>query len=362
MTRKQIDFLDAMEREFDSRQDFVDYLQADADLENRKENLNLVGTVSGHDRSSFIQSLEPSFDIFEESENLLLLWAPSERISYYVTLDDMEFPIFFTAANKTDQIPETVGKYLMEDPLMSRMWVGKREMERLREHMVGEHESLIIPEFTAKRSKHSDVPAKKRPNYDRTIRYWADDGLEVFRHSKSRWGVLPTNIQYEVPNQFKCQVTQKGVFTSIKSGVKELSDLIDMSVTRLRIIKNVIDTAEYEDEVSNGELDDTTFSYSKPWAIKLDERPTRADIEHFEGNLKASDLQFRLLDFKSNKERHSFDAELMDKKNYGRTDMRTKEDSIRIFPNGPSYIDESIRIYNFVNDHIDPNLEAIEVA
>jgi len=362
MPDKQIDLLDAMDRDYSSRHDFVDYLRTEAPLEDLKKNLNLVGSVSSHSRPTFIQSLETHFNMVEERENLLLLWAPKEKISYYVTLDEPEFPIFFTAANKTDEIPDTLGEYLKNDPMMSRMWVGKREMERLRKQMVQEHDHLLIPEFTAKRSKHSDIPAKKRPNYDRTIRYWADDGLEVFRHAKSRYGVLPTNIQFEHPDSFKCQVTQEGVFTSIDNGLKQLSDLIDNSITRLQFIKDKIDTAEYEDEIPAKTLEDTTFSYSKPWAIDLETRPTAKDIEHFDGNLSASNLQFKLLDFASNKERRSFDAELMDKENYGRTNLKTKESSIRIYPNGPSFIDESIRIYNFVDDYIDPNLEAIEVA
>ncbi len=362
MPVNQFDFLDAMDRDYGSREDFVDFIQTESKLENLKKNLNLVGSVSSYDRSSFLQSLESHFEVIEEGETLVLLWAPKENIPYYVTLDEPEFPIFFTAANKTDEIPDTLGKYLKNDPAMSRMWVGKREMERLRQRMVQEYNHLLIPEFTAKRSKHSDIPAKKRPNYDRTFRYWADDGLEVFRHVKSRYGVLPTNIQFEQPGSFKCQVTQEGVFTSINEGVLQLSDLIDNTITRLRFVKDQIDSAEYEDEVSIQSLQDTTFSYSKPWAIELEDRPSVEDIEHFKGNLAASDLQFKLIDFDPDKEKQAFDAELMDKENYGRTDLKTKEDTIRVYPNGPSFIDESIRIYNFVDDYIDPNLEAIEVV
>lgn len=362
MPGDQLDFLDAMDRRYDSYDDFIDYIQTDVNLNKLDNNLNLIGSVSEHSRTSFTESLQTHFEVVEKGENLLLLWSSKEDISYYVTLEDEEFPIFFTAANKTDEIPETLGAYLKSDPAMSRMWVGKREMERLRERMVQEHEHLLIPQFTAKRSKHSEVPAKKRPNYDRTIRYWADDGLEVFRHMKNRYGVLPTNIQFECPDKFKCQITQEGVFTSISDGIPQLADLIDNTITRLKIIKEKIDSAEFEEEVPTKELEDITFSYSKPWAIDLDEKPTVGDIEHLEGNLEASDLQFKLLEFDCNKEKRSFDAELMDTENYGRTSMRTKESSIRIYPNGPSFIDESIRIYNFVDDHIDPDLEAVKVA
>lgn len=359
-----IDFLDAIGQGYSGREDFIDFIQSEDRLDKLpgKKNLSLVGSVSGHDRPTFLQSLESHFDIVEEQENLLLLWASKERVPYYVSVDDTEFPIFFTAANKTDEIPETLGEYLKNDPAMSRMWVGKREMERLRQRMVREYDHILIPQFTAKRSKHSDIPAKKRPNYDRTIRYWADDGLEVFRHMKNRYGVLPTNIQFEQPSEFKCQLTQEGVFTALSDGVEQISDLISDTITRLRFIKEKIDTAEYEDEVAAEPVQGVSFPYSKPWAIQLESRPTQEDIGHFEGNVAASNLQFKLLDFDPQYEERAFDAELMDTTNYGRTTLKTKESSIRVYPKGDSFIDESIRVYNFVDDHIDPNLEAIRVA
>lgn len=362
MSGDTIDFLDAMGRDYSDRHDFIEYIESGDELEKIKKNLSLVGSVSGHDRPTFLQSLGSHFDIVEEQENLLLLWASRKQVPYYVSIDNPEFPIFFTAANKTDEIPETLGEYLKDDPALSRMWVGKREMERLRQEMVREHDHILIPQFTAKRSKHSDIPAKKRPDYDRTIRYWADDGLEVFRHVKNRYGVLPTNIRFERPGEFKFHLTQEGVFTALSNGVKQISDLLDDTIARLRLVKEKIDTAEYEENVAADSAQDVSFPYSKPWAIQLESRPTQEDIEHFEGNVAASNLQFKLLEFDPQFEDRAFDAELMDTTNYGRTTLKTKESSIRVYPSGDSFIDESIRVYNFVDDHIDPNLEAIQVA
>jgi hypothetical protein len=61
-------------------------------------------------------------------------------------------------------------------------------------------------------------------------------------------------------------------------------------------------------------------------------------------------------------ERRAFDAELMDKNNYGKTAVRTKETSIRVYPREETGLEQSIQIYNFVDDHIDPNCKAIEVV
>ena len=52
----------------------------------------------------------------------------------------------------------------------------------------------------------------------------------------------------------------------------------------------------------------------------------------------------------------------MDQNNYGKTAIRTKDTDIRVYPREATGIDQSIRIYNFVDDHIEPNPDAIEVV
>lgn len=361
MSSTEADFLDAIDRDFSSRDDFVSYIKSDVNLGTLDNKLSLVGSVCDYNRATFIESLSRYFDIINQNDDLLLLWAPEEHIPYYVHIEDQEFPLFFASANKTDEIPDTLVNYLKKDQAMSRMWIGKREMERLRQQMVEKYSDLIIPQFTAKRSKHTDIPAKKRPEYDRTMRYWADDGLETYRHVKSRYGILPTNIQLEDPGHFKFQITQDGVFTAIDGGVDNIVSLIKQSTKRLRFIKEKINTAAY-DENGSEYLQDGLLPYSKPWAIQLDDRPATNDIRHFQGNIEASNLEFTVVNFDPSFDSSGFNAELMDKNDYGKTAIRTKEAAIRVYPRESTGIDQSFRIYNFVDDHIEPEPEAVEVV
>ena len=361
MTEKT-DFLQAVECEATSRSDFIEHIQSVAPIDLGRKKLSVIGSVCEYEQDRFIETLRDQFELVAVEDDLILMWSNRENIPYYVLYDDDEFPIFFTAANKTDEIPATLGKYLKSNSSMSRMWVGKQEMERYRTQMVRDTENLLIPYFTAKRSKNSDVPAKKRPNYDRTISYWADDGLETYRHMKSQYGVLPTNIQFEDPGRFKFAITQKGVFTSMERGVEQIMDLLDQSVDRLRRIKRKIDTGGYYVESYDQILEEVSIPCSKPWAIKLEERPTVGDIENIETNVKKSNLEFQILGFKSDTRKRTFDAEFMDTEDYSKTVVRTKKDEIRIFPTEDTGIDQNIRIYNFIDDHIEPGCEAIEVA
>jgi len=160
---------------------------------------------------------------------------------------------------------------------------------------------------------------------------------------------------------FKFQITQDGVFTAIDGGVDNIASLIDQSTKRLRFVKQIINTSDY-DENGTGFLEDVSLPYSKPWAIQLDDRPAKDDIRHFEGNVEASNLEFSVVHFDSYLDSRGFDAELMDKNNYGKTAVRTKEDAIRVYPREDTGIDQSFRIYNFVDDHIEADPEAVEVV
>lgn len=361
MTEKT-DFLQAIEHGATSRDDFIEYVHSEAPFDLGRKNLSVIGSVCEYDRDEFVETLRDQFEIVSIDEDIVLMWSSSENIPYYVLRDDREFPIFFTAANKTDEIPATLGRYLKRNSSMSRMWVGKQEMERYRTQMVRETENLLIPYFTAKRSNNSDVPAKKRPNYDRTISYWGDDGLESYRHMKSQYGVLPTNLQFEDPGRFKFAITQKGVFTSKERGVLEIMDLLTQSVNRLRRIKRKIDTGSYNFKSYGRTLEELSIPCSKPWAIRLEERPSVGDIENIQTNVNNSNLEFRILGFKSDVRKRTFDAEFMDTEDYSKTVVRTKKNEIRVFPREDTGIDQNIRIYNFVDDHIEPGCEAIEIA
>jgi len=358
--KEERDFLDAIDLKFSGIDDFTDYIKNEVNVSDIDGNLSIIGSIRDFNTDEeFARSLKRHFKIEDRSGDLVLLWSPNKQVSHYVYFND-EFPIFFTTARKTEDLPVTLWDYLRGEKQMSRLWIGKRQMENLRKNIVREHPQVSIPYFTGNRSRYSDVKAERRPGYKRTIQYYGKDGLQTFKEMKYQYGILPTNLQFEKPNSFKFRVKQSGIFTINKAGIPEVVDIIKDSIDRLNTIKKIIDTSDFDErqnDYAEGQL-----THSTPWGVKATSGITEDDIDHFEDKIELDEWEFTLSKFTPSIEETGFNADLMDEYNHGETSVRTKDNVIRVYPRENTGIDQSVRIYNFVNDHIDPNCEPTKVV
>lgn len=365
MTSEDFDFLRVEDREFGGIRDFTGYIEREIDFSEFEHNLSLVGSIADFDDSeAFRDSLDSYFEILGDTDNLLYLRAQDKPVTYYAFIDQdwPNFPIFFTNGMKTEELPETIDRYLKEVQNMSRMWIGKRQMEYLRSELIRGYPDILMPYFTAKRSKHSDVQSQRRPGQKRTIQYYGDDGLETYRELQRQYGVLPTNIIFEAPNLFKFRATQRGVFTLSDGEIDPALDMVEASVERLSYVKNYIDEGSYE-EISSRYAEQQKMHHSKPWGIHLESGLQSEDIRYFTQNIRLDEWEFDVSYFDSSYDPLGFDTEVVDDNNHSRTLVRSKGDyHIRIYPRRATGIDQSVRIFNFVNDHIDPDCRAVEVG
>ena len=293
--------------------------------------------------------------------DLLLLDAHQLDIPYYLYLSD-EFPIWFTTGRKTEDMPETIDAYLKGHRSIGRLWISKTEMENLRQRIVQNYPDVIMPYFTATRSRHSEIPAERRPRYERTFQYYGKDGLETFNEIKYEYGVLPTNLKFQKANDFKFRVTTRGVFTIKNGGLGEVLRVIEDSIDRLREVKQAIDTSGFKrlrNEFAGGQ----TIPESRPWAVQLDSPITEEDVELIESE-ELEEWEFNLgkIDVSFDREVPQFKAELIDDRSLGKTILRSHNDSIRIYPREHTGIDQSVRVFEFINDQLDPESTAIQVT
>ena len=351
------DFLDAIDRDFGSLEEFTEYIREDVELNSLDGDLNVIGSVSDFpDRDAFVRSLETRFDVVRETDDLLLLNSVSKDVPYYVYLHG-QFPLFFTTGTKTEDIPKTVDKYLVKEKDMSRMWVSRREMEKIRQDVTDRHPNILMPYFSAKRGAESDVEAKIRPKKKRTFIYHGDDGLKTFSELREQYGVLPNNMKFEMPNEFNFRVSTKGVFTINNGGLRESLTLIERSIKTLTEVKRYIDESEYTEEenkyVGGGK---SRIPKSKPWAIELEKGLTETDVKGFKDSIEMEEWEFTVSRMKPSFEPEPrFSSVVVDSNNYGRTDLEGTPERIRVYPRENTGIGQSLRLFRFVSEQIDPN-------
>lgn len=358
-----LDFLDTKNKEFRSLDTLMTHIQNNIKLSYLDGDLNIVGSICDYNnKSEFISSLNNFFDIKSSKGNLMLLKSLNKDIPYYLYIED-EFPLFFTTGRKTEDIPETIFEFIKQNPRMSRMWVNRTQMEQIRRQITKNNPNVIIPYFAASRNAKDDINASIRPGFDRTIQYHGDDGLETYKELKHKYGILPTNLKFEKPTKFKFRISRKGIFSLNKGGLEETVNIIKSSINRLKKVKNAIDTSGYSEVTNKFSKSNIKLPESRPWAIKMLSGLDERNINDIKRNIELNPWEFSISSFNSDlNDEPSFSSILIDENTFGKLKIRSKNNTIRIYPlEKEKGLDQLFRYYEFMKDQIDPNIQAITV-
>jgi len=360
----ELDFLNARKLGFPSESDFFQYIENEVDLDDVDGNVNIIGSVNNYPgRRQFIDAIEDGFEPIWADGDLRLVAAHTRdrSIPYYVYFDQ-DFPVFITTANITEEMPPTIEAFLESDPHLGRFWLSMEQVERMRRRIVRKYQDVIIPFFTGHRSKYSEIPAEKRGDIERTISYWAEDGRETYKEMRAKYGVLPTNIRFERPNDFKFGIKQEGIFTHQSGSIIDAWELLQKERDSKQDIKDVINSGGFGESESQV-FPDHKISASSPWGITANggDKLLGSDaIKTFKVRMEEDRWMFGVSEF-SRVGDTGFDTELVDDVGYSRTQMRGYDDSVRVYPLDRNDIDSQFRVFNFVQDHFDASCRPIKI-
>lgn len=356
MSNGELDFLKVGTETFANVNRFNRHIQENIDVSELSGKLSIIGTIVNFDnQEEFRQSLSGVFRIERSLDDLLLMRSRAGDIPYYVHWNQ-GCPLFFTTGTKTQDIPNTLGEYVRRHPDISRMWVGKKQMEEIRRSIVTNHKDILVPYFTAHYSPNSDIDGVTRPGFERTVQYYGDDGLEAFKEVKNKYGVFPTNVQFKKPGVFKFRITQEGVFTINDGSANPALSLIQHALEELRQVKDVINSAG----LRTVDSDFGAVPNSEPWLIELNRELEKTDVEHLEESLDTESWDFGVFELnKSTRSPVGFSGEIVDRINYGTVGLRTRdEETIRVFPREETGFGQSVRLFSFSNNNIDMKSQA----
>lgn len=362
MPPQSTDFFQVEDRRFDSVEELISHVSETVDLGDLEGgDLNIIGTITNYGSfDELLSSIEPEFQVIQHNGQLARLNARQQNIPYYVYWQP-DFPIWFTTGQKTDEIPQTIGKYLRNRGQIARLWISKREMEDLRRTLVRKDDSILMTYFSASRSRYSDQPAERRPNVDRAFQYYGRDALTTYEELKYEYGVLPTNLKFQKANEFKFRVANQGIFTIKDGGLSEVLEVIQNSIERLSEVKEAIDTADFS-MVENKFVDSGKVPQSRPWTIHLNSQITAGEVDRFDDDtLEEWEFQVSELQQSFDREVPHFKAKLRDKDTLEEIIVRSNNDRLRVYPQEKSGIGQYIRLFEFVADQIDPSAQASAV-
>lgn len=363
MSRKG-DYLDAMGRDFTDRRDFVEYLEKDYGIASFAGEFNIIGAINNlpGGKQAFLERLQIPFTDVDSSGDLHLIRTEldEEYVYYYVYLHE-ETPVFFTTANKTDEIPPTIWRFLQSTEDVGRLMLSKRQIDDLRKKITSDHHNILVPYFSARRNEDSPIASKIRPETERSIQYRANDGLQTYREFRYNYGILPKIMVFERPGRFKFRVKDEGIFIHQSGSLLDLWNYVENEISRAVNMKKYANKGEYK-EVKSSFFEENGFNISTPWAVRVNNGIERDHLGSLENQLSSKFWEFNVSEYRAQPELPAFQAEVIDDSSHERTTMKSKGDQVRIFPREHTDIDQSLRIYNFISDHFDSDCEPLEVA
>lgn len=275
-----------------------------------------------------------------------------ERVAeYYLHYDETTgLILFFTDIRKTKEIDETVGELLWKKPSVHYLHVGPQLFRTLREAIRDEPHAEIT-RFIADRSEDSDLPARIRGGYKRTIQYHGDDGLETLAEMETNYGVKPRNITFKITNTAKFRVIRDGVFALSDGDVSRFFDYVELCITGALEVKEAFDSSSFEMLSTTESLSVPT---SEPVAIQLGTPIAYSEIEDIKS--KMADEDYLLVDSFKQEGSVLFTTKVFDTRKDNTFRIRASDDVIRVFPQkSDENVGSFLRFHEFVEENIDPN-------
>lgn len=278
-------------------------------------------------------------------------YSQDHRAEAYLHFDqDEQLFFFYTDQRKTEEINDAVVPLLRTIRGVHYLYISPRILKEVTEQIAEQNESAKVTEFIAKRTEGTEIPALERPDEERTINYYGDDGLRTLREVEQKYGVLPHILEIDIPGELNFRIDKEGVF-KLKSGSLSLMfEYLDECITQCLDIKEAYDSTRVEDiEIA----EDNVVSQSTPARIEL-------NLEFDDlGPLKTSlqDNDYALID--TNAERGSvyFSSKIYDQENNLFFNIRADKNAIRVFPKEERDIGTFFRFFEIIQSTVDEHAE-----
>ncbi|MFC6838369.1 hypothetical protein [Halomarina ordinaria] len=343
-------------REFASRPSFNQYL-ADHYGELTDRDLYILTGLTEYDRETFDEVLaENHYHVIDDLgavQKMERRYGDGKRIQFYLSFDE-ESGIFlcYTDMRKTEEIENTLEKFLRETRGVHYLFVSPRVLQTIREEIVEGEPAAQITEFVAKRTDRTDTASTYRPEFARTINYYGDDGLDTLREMERNYGVLPRIMEFDIPSGLQFRVNREGMFKFLSGNLLDLFEYIQLCISEALKVKEAYEEADFQMVPVSDQLDVPT---SEPVAITLHNSLQYHEVDDLKQSL--GNHKYVVIDSYAEEGSLYFSTKLIDETKNSVFSIKANEDEIRVFPQDRKDLGSFYRFYEFIQDSIDERAE-----
>lgn len=338
--------------EFADRVSFNQYLTESYSVSDYG-NLHVIAGLTSHSWPEFRELLENGgYEVLEEYGEIVKMaceYGADGRIEFYLSFDrDKQVVLFYTNMRKTEEIENTIEVFLNETPNVHYLYITPRVMQDLREEIADEEPTTQVTHFSARRVERSEIPARIRPGYSRTITYFGDDGLEAMREMEENYGVVPRLMEFKIPDLLKFKINREGIFTLQYGDLGYLFERVEKCIQEALAIKREYRGANFKMVRTSGQLEVPT---AEPASISLQNRLKYHEVEDFKANMREN--EYVLLDTFAEEGSLYFSSKVIDQEKKSTFRIKANEDEIRVFPEEEKDLGSFFRFYEFIQNSID---------
>lgn len=351
-------------QEFQEIEEFTDFLIQNRDVNEFDDTLKIIGSITNFDtQEEFESSIRDSFQISRRYGSLLLLRRNREgkNVESYVFFDKKnKVSLFFTLERKTDVIPDTIIDYIQESANVSSLWINPTTLDEIRAEIVRDYEKTQITQFVAKRELYTDTKARFRPRRKRTIEYYGGDAKRTLEEMKQMYGVLPTVLEFRLSNNNRFRIDRKGIFTIKRGEFKLTFEIIDKVLQRLLDLRDVVNTSGYQIVRTDTQERSFEIESKDPWSIELEKRIDYDDVPKIKEEIEEGEWGFTFIDSVAQEGSLYLSARIVDTRKNREIEIVSDGKEIKVYPPEDEEIGSSLRFFEFVQETIDRNAEAVK--
>jgi hypothetical protein len=249
---------------------------------------------------------------------------------------------------------KTMDKFVDQKSRVSPLWIHPLTFNTLYRQIIAKNPNTIISEFHASRY-HIYGEEVIRESFDRYFRYIGDDGRYTLDDISKSYGVLPTSIQFFIPNSSKFRITNMGKFTFTHGDIDLLFEIINDILSRVLETKSIIDKAKIEFIPINMGKKEVTLPNLIPLDIVFSREIDYVEMEKLLDNMGGEDFNFEIFDMLLAPGSICLSGTILDRNKNIAFNITANLEKITLSPRKDTYFDSMLQFYKLITERLDLN-------
>lgn len=281
--------------------------------------------------------------------------------TYYYRYDFSKNLLLCFTSDTLEEARITMDKFVNQKYRISQLWIHPVEFNKISQKIIRENENTIINEFHVSRYRVDGEKVIRGDYLSRYFKYMGDDGRYTLEEITRSYGVLPTSIQFIIPNVCKFRVTDMGRFTFVYGNIDFLFDIINDILTNVLTTKSIIDKAKIEFIPVNMGKREVRLPKLIPLDIVFSREIDYSEIEKLVNNMTGDVFSFEIFDMALIPGSIHLSGTIVDKNKNIAFSVTGNSNKVTLSPRKDTSFDSMLKFYEMITERVDLNAK-LEVS